>query len=155
MKIVTVERWKKSKYIVNAPTENGFLRPYIWNMPVGKKPFVARIPVEVYEWIVSNTKAFDNGELRLADLQEGEKEELISMMNDPEGYVQNAKTTEEITTMITKSKLPQLKKELALITEKSTIQQVKAVFEDVKSELVGSKIELMQTWLKENNLVEE
>lgn len=154
MKFVSIERWKRSKYIVNAPTENGFIKPFIWNVPMGKKPFVLKVPIEVYEWIVSNSTSFEDGELRIADVQE-DKEDLVSMMNDPEKYEKNAKTNDEILAMITKSKLPQLKKELHSITEKSTRKQVQKVFEEVKGELVGTKIQMIQDWLKENNLVEE
>lgn len=154
MKFVSIERWKRSKYIVNAPTENGFIKPFIWNVPMGKKPFVLKVPIEVYEWIVSNSTSFEDGELRIADVQE-DKEDLVSMMNDPEKYEKNAKTNDEILVMITKSKLPQLKKELYSITEKSTCKQVKKVFEEVKSDLVGSKIQMIEEWLKEHNLIEE
>ena len=154
MKFVSIERWKRSKYIVNAPTENGFIKPFIWNVPMGKKPFVLKVPIEVYEWIASNSTSFEDGELRIADVQE-DKEDLVSMMNDPEKYEKNAKTNDEILVMITKSKLPQLKKELYSITEKSTCKQVKKVFEEVKSDLVGSKIQMIEEWLKEHNLIEE
>lgn len=152
--LVKVERWKKVKYTVNVPTLSGANRKWEWQAPRANTPTVVAMPREAYEWIASNTYAFDKGELRVSPTQPN-KEEVEEIIVDKDGYKHNGQSRDEIIELLKKGNLNKIKKEISLITEKSAKQYFYEVFNEVKGELVGSKNEIIEEWYKADSKVKE
>lgn len=148
---VKIERWKNTDFILNYTDEYG--KPYkvTWRGAKGGKPTLVEVDNFIYEYLAYFTKTFESGELRVSDLQEN-KEEVIDIIVDKEAYENNSKTRDEIIVLL-KGNMKKLEKEMNTITDRSAKSFFYDVFTEIKEELVGSKIELVEKWI--GNIDEE
>lgn len=143
--LVKVERKQGIAYVVNVPLISGGNKKWTWQAAKNGKSYVQSIPKDHYDWIVNNTISFELGELRLCDDQ-ANKEELLEQISDVESYQNNSHTREEIINLLKKGQLTKIKKELGLITSSSEKKFVFDIFQEIKEDLVGSKINLVEEW---------
>ena len=145
MSKIKLERWKSYDFILNYTDEFGKQQRVVWLGAKGDKPTVVEVEEKIFEYLAHYTKTFESGELRVADAQENKKE-VVEQILDTEAYENNAKTKTEIIDLLKKSNNKKLETELNKITDRSAKQFTYSVFEEIKSDLVGSKIEIVNKW---------
>lgn len=147
---IKLERWKNYDYVVNMKDEFNRDIRITWLAAKLNKPTVVSVEQNVYDYLTHYTTTFESGELVVAKDQEN-YEEVKSQILDVEAYEANAKSKEELIDLLKKANLKKLEAELNKITDNTAKMFTYSVFQDIKEELVGSKIELVEKWFGIND----
>lgn len=96
------------------------LRPesYVWQGSTGKLTSIKEVSDEAFHWLLQNTNAILNGELRIVEDEQGK--EAKEMIVDIEEYERNTHSREQIIKALNGS-VPNLKKELSKIQNKDEV----------------------------------
>jgi hypothetical protein len=143
---IKIERWKSYDFIANCKDAFGGIKTIVWRGATNGKPTVVEVDKDIFDYLAYQTSTFESGELRIADSQEN-KTEIVNELVDPEQYESNSKTRDEIVALFKKGNLKKIEAELKKITDRSTMLFVYSIFEEIKIDLIGSKIELVEKWI--------
>lgn len=147
---VKLERWKNYDYVVNMKDEFNRDIRITWLGAKLNKPTVVAVEQNVYDYLTHYTTTFESGELVVSKDQEN-YEEVKSRILDVEAYEANAKSKEELIDLLKKANLKKLEAELNKITDNTAKMFTYSVFQDIKEELVGSKIDIVEKWFGPND----
>lgn len=144
---VILERHKPTDYYVNFEG-----RKYVWAGSKGKMISKREVPVELYDYLAMFTTSFRDGELKLVEKGELEKE-LIENLNEKEEYTVNTLTKEEATVLL-KGNLKKMESELKKITSESTKQFVLSVAKEIKISN-ANKQKFIRDWIGSTLQIED
>lgn len=132
-------REKYTDYVVNYNN-----RKFVFLGAKAKAQSKKEVPLEVYEWLSSSTKALTNGELILIENDEEKKIELLDYIPNQEEYLANALTREEIVAIL-KGNMATFTKGLEAITSEST---KRLVLDIAKAEKIDNskKQKFLKNW---------
>lgn len=132
-------REKYTDYVVNYNN-----RKIVFLGAKAKAQSKKEVPLEVYEWLSSSTRALTNGELILIENDEEKKEELLDYIPNQEEYLANALTREEIVAIL-KGNMATFTKGLESITSEST---KRLVLDIAKAEKIDNskKQKFLKNW---------
>ena len=146
---IKLARYKNTPYIVNFERKK-----YTWAGCKGKSVSIKEVPDELVDFLTMQTKAFENGELTILEVDKNEEAiEYVENMLEKEKYEANSMSKEELITLLT-GNYKKMEKELNKITSQSTKDFVVSIAKEIGLDS-ATKQSFIKEWLGSELSTEE
>lgn len=146
---IKLARYKNTPYIVNFEKKK-----YTWAGCKGKSVSIKEVSDELVDFLTMQTKAFENGELTILDIDKNEEaKEYVDNMLEKEKYEANSISKEELITLLT-GNYKKMEKELNKITSQSTKDFVLSIAQEIGLDS-ATKQSFIKEWLGSQLSTEE
>lgn len=137
--LITLERHKKSEYVVNHEGKR-----YAWAGAKGNLVGKKDVPTGVYDYLQMFTSCFSDGEL-IVKARKDEDQSLLADMYEKDKYDVNGLTQEQVVAIL-KGTIKNMEAELGKVTSSTTKQFVLQVAKEIKLDN-ATKQKFIKEWL--------